>query len=665
MACTKWISSEPAAEAPGAKAASAPDRGAWSGATFGPGARPVDVGLLFPVVRDDAGRLPRIRARGDRLVGQDGAPVRFFGTNLTANALFSTPEAAVKREARRLAAFGFNLVRLHHHDSVWVDPNVFGSRPIQTRTADPEQLEKIDVWIRHLNEAGIYVWLDLHVGRVFTEADGITAYAELADLDFTGRGACYVNPSLERRMHAFAEQYLDRKNVHTGERVATAPGILAVLFTNENDLVAHFSVALEREGHPRHHRMFLEAAEPIVDRLKLSDPRKLDLWELGPAKRLLSELEQAFLRRYDEYLDRLGVESLRAATQGWGEAPAYILPSMKVGSLLDVHSYGEADALRADPRTKANFVHHMGAYQTLDRPLAISEWNMPHPAPHRFGAPLYVAAIASLQGWDAPMAYAWTQGDPSRPEQLGPWEIHTDPALAATLPAAAVLFRRGDVRPSPNHHVVQLTDASLYGAHTGPKTSRTLRTLVERSRLSVRLPGSSAPIPEGARVVEDLDVDFIPSGGSIVRSDTGELARDWQRGLFTIDTPRSQAAVGGVGGPPIELSTFRIESRTEHAALAFTSMDSEPLDRSADILVTAVARAEVVDGRLPFRAEPVVATFRIARSEPLHLVPLLPDGTEAPAVDPVRREDGTQTFAVPEAPPTHWYRLRPIPSDGR
>ena len=75
---------------------------------------------------------------------------------------------------------GFNLVRLHHHDSPWVSPNVFGKKPADTRTLSAEALATLDWWIKCLEDEGIYVWLDLHVQRQLTGGDGIADFDEIS-----------------------------------------------------------------------------------------------------------------------------------------------------------------------------------------------------------------------------------------------------------------------------------------------------------------------------------------------------------------------------------------------------------------------------------------------------------------------------------------------------
>ena len=136
-------------------------------------AAPVNLSFLN---RDDrpAGGRGAIRADGDQFVRGDGTPVRFWGGNLVAGAIFSTPRESVVRHTHRMAQLGFNLMRIHHHDSDWVNPNLIDRRYRDSRHLNASSLDSLDWWIKCLKDEGIYVWLDMNVGRVFKPGDGIT-----------------------------------------------------------------------------------------------------------------------------------------------------------------------------------------------------------------------------------------------------------------------------------------------------------------------------------------------------------------------------------------------------------------------------------------------------------------------------------------------------------
>ena len=145
---------------------------------------PVDLSFLNAAEKP-AGKRGFVKAVGEQLMFADNTPVRFWGTNLSAYSLFKTPDEEITKQAKRLSALGFNLVRLHHHDSPWVSPNVFGDGTLirDTQQLNAESLRKIDLWVKSLKDEGIYVWLDMHVQRALTANDNIYAFDELAKGD--------------------------------------------------------------------------------------------------------------------------------------------------------------------------------------------------------------------------------------------------------------------------------------------------------------------------------------------------------------------------------------------------------------------------------------------------------------------------------------------------
>ena len=82
-------------------------------------------------------------------------------------------------------------------------------------------------------------------------------------------------------------------------------------------------------------------------------------------------------------------------------------------------------------------------------------------------------------------------------------------------------------------------------------------------------------------MIEDADDE--------VASDTGELWRSWKKGYGWIDTPRTKVAYGLLGAAgPIQLDGLALESATDFATIALSSLTDDPLERSASMLLTAV-----------------------------------------------------------------------------
>ncbi|HWB73510.1 MAG TPA: hypothetical protein VG755_01115, partial [Nannocystaceae bacterium] len=492
---------------------------------------PVDVSFLGDA---PAGKHGRVKANGDELVFEDGTPVRFWGTNVAAYALFGTDKAAVQRQAKRLAALGYNLVRIHHHDSAWVEPNVFEPG---TRRLRSESLDAIDWWIKCLSDVGIYVWLDLHVGRRFLPGDAIAGFNELPDGD--GHGFNYVDPRIEALMQSFAEQYLSRNNRYTGKSIATDPAVAFVLVTNENDVTFHFGqYMIPGSGRPVHEALMRTRMTEITKKNGLPLEQALRTWEPGPAKLVLAEIEHAWDRRAIAGLHKLGVKVPIVPTSLWADQSLFSLSPLRSGDAIDVHSYGPAEMSSSNPHFEPTFMSWPAMGAAVGKPVTISEWNVPLPARDRFEAPLYVAAISALQGWDAPVLYSHVQDVLGPPRSVSLFSSWVDPEITALMPAAAVMFRRGDVARAKQTIVVRPSVADTYLRARNPYNSAALRTGFEQSRVLVALPDAKEldwdrvdDLPAGATIVEDLDRDLLPKDSTRVVSDTGEITRDFAEGI--------------------------------------------------------------------------------------------------------------------------------------
>ncbi|MCQ0090487.1 hypothetical protein FGD77_01585 [Roseovarius sp. M141] len=586
-----------------------------------------------------AGLRGRVRAQGAELVFADGTPARFWGANLQAYALFSTRPANIRAQAKRIAALGFNLIRIHHHDSHWVTPNVFGTNAPETTRLDPQSLDILDQWISALKDEGVYVWLDLHVGRRVTAADGIEDFDEITDAEGHAdiHGYNYVSGSIRERMLEFQKAYMSHVNPFTGMAYRDDPAIIAVLISNENDLTHHFGNALLPDKNvPAHNALYMAVADAFAARHGLDREQIWRSWEFGAPKIFLNDMEQRFHAAMMEDLRQGGFEGLIATTNSWGNMSIAGLPSLSEGSLIDMHSYGGPGELDIDPLRQADMLSWVAAGQVADMPLSISEWNVsPFPAEDRFVSPLRVATSAAHQGWDAPMIYGYAQQPLNQALEPSNWDAASDPAMLAMLPAAALLYRRAHVQPARETYALRLTPAQLF-AGISPENSVAIRTLYEQSRLVVELPqvpelGWLAPrrAAEGALVVTNPETAYLPHGAGFVESDTGEFRRDFARGLFTVDTARTQLAAGRLEGGEVQLSDIVVNMKAPMAAVAVQSLDGQPINGSEKILISIAGRLQPVeDGRSVYLREPLQGQLHIRAADGLRLRQL--DGKTQP-----------------------------------
>jgi hypothetical protein len=366
-------------------------------------------------------------------------------------------------------------------------------------------------------------------------------------------------------------------------------------------------------------------------------------------------------------LREIGVKVPIATTSTWGGNGLSALPALTAGDVVDVHIYGGPGSLEKNPLTSANLVDWMGAGQVVGKPLTVTEWNNePFPIADRHSLPLYVAGTASHQGWDALMQYAYSQ------EQLteqgmsaGNWHAYNDPAMLATLPAAALLYRRADVHEAKTTYVFAPTPETLFNQRITPDNSALLRTAMEKGKLQIAMPQTPqlpwlqpGNIASNAQVFHDPAKSLLDATATEATTDTGELKRNWKQGIYTIDTPRTQAATGWIGGRSIKLGNIQVQIKTPYASVVVQSLNDAPVGKSADLLISLGSRAiPKADDRTPFYVEPLEGTLTLQAPAGLTLYTQGGPGGQ-PGKLPATYLDGRYTIKFDGLQASNWLFLK-------
>ena len=578
-----------------------------------------------------AGKHGFVQATGDKFTFEDGTQGRFWGTNVNAYALFLTPKDQVKAHANRLSKLGFNLVRLHHHDSPWVTPNIFGKAPFnKTTSIDSISIDKLDWWVKCLKDEGIYVWLDLHVERSLTKEDGIEWIQELLKekQQTSLKGYNYINPSIEEKMTAFNTAFLTHTNAYTGLAYKDDPAIMGILITNENDITNHFGNSLlpdkKVDVHSKH---YMDKAKEFSRKWKLPEDKVWRSWENGPSKLFLNQLEYDFNARMIKHLRSIGVKVPIATTNYWGNSPISSLPALTAGDMIDIHSYQELGALEADSRIVDNSLHWIGVGQIANKPTTVTEWSWATAFTHdRHMHPIFTAAYASVQGWDALMQFAYTNSTLINITKAAQWETHNDPSAIAVLPAAALLFRQQDLAEYKNVYALKFDTETFFNRSINPMNSIAIRTAFQKGKLVTVLPESSVlpwvkntMAPTNSSIITNPDQDLT---SSLPNPPISSLSHDSEQGIMTINTDRAQVASGWIGKKTIQLKyvTFNVDNK--HATVAVQSLDNQPINNSTNILISIgrYSKAfEMVKGKRIYQIEPIKGKLTIEGKKGLHV----------------------------------------------
>lgn len=582
---------------------------------------PIDLSSLNEA---PAGQHGFLTVANGRLEFADGTVPRFWGVCMSAAGNFPTHEQS-ELIAERMAKFGINMVRTHHADAGWSDPNLFDEAHGDTQHFDLDALDRFDYFIHCLKQQGIYVYLDQLVHRRFTDGDGVASASELG---YAAKPYTIFDPTLIALQQQFSRDLWTHVNPYTGIAYKDDPAIALMEFTNENDLMAG-DVTVEPYATDLEARWRTWAAAHSVD---ADQPVRIVSQRTSDVLRFLDEVQRQYYAAMHRYLRDIGVK-VPISGNTWLVYSAN-LPSQTTMDFMDSHAYWDhpyddyarwhnRPQVRVDVRGGGNNFAALSPSRVHGMPYVCSEWGHPWPNEWRAEGAVPMAAIGTMQGWDGVLAYTYRHETTVPVDSLsGQFNTFNDPCVFGLMPAAAMIFRRADVKASSPPTAVQWHDSDLFAAPQQPLWTSTpaYRALGEAGAVVTVL-----DTPSGVRATVG-PYDYVPTAGAtLTESDTGELRRDWDAGVGTVDTPRSQAAYGFLGGAsPIGLSNVSISVDNDFAVVAVTSLDGKDIDASNHLLVTAVGRAEntgmVYDlthtklhdtGRGPILIEPIVGRLTI------------------------------------------------------
>ena len=320
--------------------------------------------------------------------------------------------------------------------------------------------------------------------------------------------------------------------------------------------------------------------------------RKLDLARTTPAlqrdwQEFIWDTETAYWNGMRDFLKKeLGVKAPVVGTQGFW-SPGHVQAGMDV---IDSHAYWhhpdfhgkgwnpDVWDVKNEPMAGApdgGTLPGLAAQRVAGKPFLCTEYN--HPAPNTYSAETFplLCAFAALQDWDGVFAFSYSHraGDAWSQEHFDNFfDIDRHPVKMATLPAAVISFRRGDIQTAPLSFIVLLNPK--FAIHEALVNGPALLT----DRFSVRMMGRY-----------QNGIDFSSSGADrwgIIRLDGKETEMNWDYQLgFRTAAARSWLIVGRVrNGMASNVSDTTIKygaTRQDWACVQFTVLDR---DERADFL---------------------------------------------------------------------------------
>jgi len=658
---------------------------------------PADVSFLLDA---PAGKDGFVRVEGSHFVRPNGKRIRFWGVHLTDWSPGSI-ELPAKEDtpmyARTLARYGVNIVRLHFLDK-WAPTGIVDGSKDDTRSFDPQQLDRLDFLVAELKKNGIYMDLNLNVGREYKDGDGLPDARRLG----RAKGVTLYDRRLIELQKEYARNLLTHVNPYTKTEYRNEPAIAIVEILNENgigqgynppskfyadELDVIYNDWLKANLKPDELQKLREeagaAANASIPRLAGNARATAAKHRYETEVRFFMDLENKFYQDMKAFVRGVGVKQpiIGTADHGHSGPPWAMLTSLFKLDALDGHIYwnqyvGVNNVPMVNDPSHSTVVQ-LSRTAVAGKPYTVSETN--HPFPNEYaseGIPI-IAAYAGFQDWDMVIMYTF---EPKKaadwaPYVGDPFDLSLDPVRMTEMASGALMFLRGDVKPARQtvertYSKEQVVDAGLLPGGLRPGSEQPYFT-----------PGFPLALPlEHAVRIKSLEgaptAKLAASGANPIVSDTKELSwytSDAKTGLVTVETDRAQALIGFIKANGKTLKNLSADITNDFATIVLTSMDGQSLARSGKMLLNAGSRVANTDqkwneartglagrgaqGHAPTLIEPVTGAVTLRNIEGARSVSAVAlDGSGKPIGDPVQAKKTAAGWELPiGAPVTTWY----------
>jgi hypothetical protein len=600
----------------------------------------------------EAGESGFVRRAGNGYVLGNGESVRFW---IVQAGLTNMEPDMMDYHARRLAKYGVNMVRLGMSGlrNQWMNGQTEQFR---------ENLDDLHRLVAALKKNGIYVylghiWWDTSVQ--IREEHGFEGYGD----GHNALGLLFADEEARDYYVEWVDALLNTPNPYTGNPLAQEPAVAFVEVQNESSLmfwtfkpqniVPQTRAKLERrfgqwaaekygsidkalqawpQRSPAEVVGDVSADHPDEGRLGFYDIGRLTTADWAPAQRndkragdqlqFLYELQRSFYQTMiDRFRNELGVKPMIAASN-WKTADPKLL------GLLERLSYTESDVINRNVYFGVNYQTRPERFYAIDvgdtfqdhsalkppalpspltvahvndHPYMITENNWTRPNRYRAEWPFLIATYAQMMGVDGWNFFSYDGVSWQTPMNV--WEV-CSPSVLGQFPAAALIYRRGDVTEAPAAvtEYVELEDIydfkpvrfyelkgedALWVSKIGELESEADAAATQADLLAFFVGKVNRAVDQGPARLETIDLDrYIDREAKRVRSVTSELSWDYETGLVAVDTRTAQGACGFLADAgPVALSDVTVNSGNDYGSVLVVALDGRPIAESRQLLV--------------------------------------------------------------------------------
>lgn len=598
-----------------------------------------------------AGKHGYISKNGEKMYFEDGAEARFWAVNVSGDGIFDTSRTGLENLAARIAALGYNCVRLHHLDAYFNAPtNVFGGHgyPGNRKEVklDSWRMDKLCYFMNELKKRGIYWMLDQTVSRYEMEEDNFDPNYKS---DMGVKRVAYFDAQAQENRMRYSEMLMTWKNQYTGMTIGEDPSLVLIDLENENQPSWMFSFAAQYDYYKR------ELGTLLVDWLRKeygTDEAVIKAWSDNTGEKALLDgesIEKGYMEiaaisaknytdarrddlirfaydlvidysnRYTKRLRDIGVKALIVPLTNYGSnAPANIYAQAVAGDFGDNHQYwaGFSSSLFRTGATASSIAssmsnNNLGVLGVLANskvygmPYIISEWNIGTVSAIASEANMLMASYSLMQGWN-PFCFAMHtdkfQIDFDYPDEIKKVEsglVYEDKnVMANNLAVDCDPVKMGTLPAASmlfHRHDVKEADKGYYDRY-GDNDYYNASAYQLPSDAGYAMIGKTSAMYDVKEYDESkIDNDILYLSKKAKKDETpfvsvtGEMSTDLQNQIFKVNTERSQSAIGYISGTVQELDDVKFETDNKFSSCTLTSLSKDEPIYSCDRLLLTVA----------------------------------------------------------------------------
>ena len=256
---------------------------------------------------------------------------------------------------------------------------------------------------------------------------------------------------------------------------------------------------------------------------------------------------------------------------------------------------------------QAGLIGNLAPRQVMNRPYTVSEWNIGAWNEHVMEAPFTMVSTGLLQGWDGLVHFVLV---PRRPPEKNPvlndryFNVGENPSVILQYYTLARMWHRQDISEAEPVFIRRIAPSELnmpsaipskffpeafmltFGEEV-PEKDEYGHMLAVVGKVGNEFVSQPTPHFEAEGIS-----DYLKQDEKVANSMSGELTWDWGQGYMMVNTERTQAVCGYIGGISITANAVTFHTGTQYGMVAVTTLDDNATIRdSRQLLVTAVGRA--------------------------------------------------------------------------